>query len=188
MLLDTKQASLSRLSKFTYLKKYLKGEAAESIRGLECTDANYDEAVDVLQKRFGNKQIIIGSHMDDLTNLPVVTDNLDTRKLRNLYDKIEGNLRSLKGLGVQPDQYGSLFVPILIGKIPEPLTLHISRKFDSTVDVWKVDDVMKEFKKELEARERCSSGRPASKNEKTKKTEKKVDPSTIEALLTEYLS
>ena len=177
--IDSK-ATLSKVSKFTHLKKALVGDAVRSVHGLECTDANYDEAVDILKKRFGNKQIIISSHMDDLTNLTQVSDNQDTKKLRSLYDKIEGNLRSLKGLGIQPDQYGSLLVPILIGKIPDQLTLHISRKFDSTVDVWKVDDVMMEFKRELEARERCLT----SHNTKPKKAEKKVDPTMLEALLT----
>ena len=119
---------LSKVSKFTYLKKYVVGDAATAIRGLELTEANYDEAVDILRKRFGNKQVIIRKHMEDLTQMTGVTEERDTRKLRQLYDQIEGTLRSLKGLGVKPDQYGSLLIPILIGKIPDSLNLPISRR------------------------------------------------------------
>ena len=86
------KAKLSKVSKFTYLKKYLAGEAATSIRGLDITDANYDEAVEILRKRFGNKQVIIRSHMEDLTNLQSVTDERDTKRLRQLYDQIGGAL------------------------------------------------------------------------------------------------
>ena len=175
------KTKLSKVSKFTYLKKYLAGDAATSIRGLELTDANYDEAVAILKKRFGNKQVIIRSHMEDLTHLPGVTEEKDTKKLRHLYDQIEGSLRSLKGLGVKPDQYGSLLVPILIGKIPDSLNLHISRKFTSDIDVWKVDDVMKEFCNELEARERCVTSRF------TPKQKQKADPTTMEAMFTQWM-
>ena len=176
------KTKLSKVSKFTYLKKYLGGDAATSIRGLELTDANYDEAVAILKKRFGNKQVIIRKHMEDLTHLPGVTEERDTKKLRHLYDQIEGSLRSLKGLGVKPDQYGSLLVPILIGKIPDSLNLHISRKFTSDIDVWKVDDVMKEFCNELEARERCGSSKFIPKQKQ------KADPTTMEALFTQWLN
>ena len=93
--IDSK-ATLSKVSKFTHLKKALVGDPARSVRGLECTDANNDEAVDILKKLFGNKNIIISSHMDVLTNLTQVSTYHDTKRLRSLYDKIEGNFRSLE--------------------------------------------------------------------------------------------
>ena len=45
--------SLSDVDKFNYLRSYLESTAAD---GLSLTSANYAEAVDILKKRFGNKQ------------------------------------------------------------------------------------------------------------------------------------
>ena len=39
-------------------------------------------------------------------------------------------------------------------KIPNELNIDISRKFDALIDVWKINDLMKELKIEMEARER----------------------------------
>ena len=51
--------SLSSINKFNYLISLLESTAAEAIAGLTPTDANYEEAVSVLQRRFGNPQMII---------------------------------------------------------------------------------------------------------------------------------
>ena len=53
------KTKLSKTSKFTHRKKYLGGDAA-IIRGLEFTEANYDEAVAILKKRTGHHSQIYG--------------------------------------------------------------------------------------------------------------------------------
>ena len=63
--------------------------------------ANYQEAVDVLNQRFGNKQQIINSHMDSLLQLPAVTSLHDVQSIRQLYNKVESHIRGLKSLGVE---------------------------------------------------------------------------------------
>ena len=50
--------SLSGVDKFNYLYTLLEGTASEAISGLKLTSANYEEAIAVLKKRFGNKQQI----------------------------------------------------------------------------------------------------------------------------------
>ena len=65
--------SLSDIEKFNYLRSLLQGPALEAIAGLTLTAANYTEAVEVLQKRFGNKQQIIDKHMEILLNIEGVT-------------------------------------------------------------------------------------------------------------------
>ena len=94
---------LSKIEKFTYLRSYLSGEAENSINGLAATSENYDEAMAILEQRYGNKQVIVNSHMDALIKLPQVVNVKQTKKIRQLYDQIETNLRSLKSLGVQPE-------------------------------------------------------------------------------------
>ena len=53
-------ANLTKIDKFNYLKSLLEHSAAETIEGLQLTNANYDEAIKILKDRFGNQQIISG--------------------------------------------------------------------------------------------------------------------------------
>ena len=50
------------LTKFNYLNSLLEHSAAEAIAGLSLTSTNYDEAIAVLKKRFGNKQTNFQTH------------------------------------------------------------------------------------------------------------------------------
>ena len=150
-----KNEYLSDGEKFTYLRSYLSGEAARLIAGMSMTNNNFKEALDLMEKRFGNKQIIINSHMEALMKIYPVRYSDDTKGLRALYDRVEMNLRSLKGLGVSSDAYGCLLVPVLKAKLPSEVNLILSRKFDATNDIWKIDDMMGVLCEELEARERC---------------------------------
>ncbi len=47
---------LSAVKKFQYLNSYLKGAAADKIRGLAETPENYDEALDLLKETSGNEE------------------------------------------------------------------------------------------------------------------------------------
>ena len=53
--------------------------------------ANYKEVVDILCKRFSNKQVIITKHMGLLVNLEPVTSDHHLRGLHKLYDSIESH-------------------------------------------------------------------------------------------------
>ena len=52
-----------------YLRAKLEGEAEEVISGLTLTNANYEEAIKLLQKCFGQNKIIINAHYTKLMNL-----------------------------------------------------------------------------------------------------------------------
>ena len=65
--------TLSPVDKFNYLRGLLQRSALEAISGLALTDANYPEAVSILERRFGNKQQIISKHMDTLIHVEAVT-------------------------------------------------------------------------------------------------------------------
>jgi hypothetical protein len=74
--------NLSNIDKFNYLHSLLGKSAAEAISGLKIPSANYQEAIDVLDKRFGNQQQIVNAHMNALLNLPNVTNVDDLKALR----------------------------------------------------------------------------------------------------------
>ena len=150
-----KNESLSAIDKFNYLISRLERSAAEAISDLTLTASNYDEAIEILKGRFGNKQQIINRHMEILLNLDTVTSHLNMRSLRKLHDTVESNFRSLKSLGVPRETYGGLLSSILMIKLPQEFRLVITREMGN--DDWQLDQLLAIFKRELEARERAGA-------------------------------
>ena len=146
-------SELTDIDKFNYLRSLLEHSALEAISGLTLSSVNYEEAVAILKKRFGNKQNQITKHMEALLGLEAVTSPRDLKNLRQLYDAVESHVRCLKSLGVTSSSYGSLLSSILMKKIPSELCLIISR--ETVKESWDLDSMMKVFEQELEARERA---------------------------------
>ena len=103
-----KNRSLSNIEKFNYLRSMLQGPALDAIAGLTLTDANYNEAIQVLTSRFGNKQLIIDRYMEVLLSVEAVVSDSNLRALRHLYDTVEAQVRGLNSMGVKPETYGAL--------------------------------------------------------------------------------
>lgn len=105
--------NLTKTNKFSYLRSYLTGIAANVVAGLPLTEASYDNAIQLLQNRFGRKDLVINAHMTKLLNLNPVKNASDKKALRYLYDNCEIQIRSLASMGIF-DTYGSLLCPILM--------------------------------------------------------------------------
>ena len=103
--------NLKNIEKFNYLHSYLDGEAFRTIQGIKLIDKTYPEAQEVLRKRYDNKQRIILAHMNELLNIKKVERDRDLRGLRRLYDYTESHVRSLQGLDIEDNNYGSLLTP-----------------------------------------------------------------------------
>ncbi len=123
-----------------------------SISGLTLTAANYDEAVQVLKKRFGNRRQIIDKHMDALLKIEGVVSQHNVKGLRHLYDQVESHVQGLKSLGMSPESYGSLLASVFVSKLPQEIQLIITRKTGS--DDWDLLVLMELVEGEFEARER----------------------------------
>ena len=54
--------------------------------------------------------------MEALCNIPSVGSIENVKLLRQLYDKVESHVRSLKSLGVDSGSYGNLMISILMNK------------------------------------------------------------------------
>ena len=146
--------SLKKVIKFTYLKSYLTGPARAAIDGISLVEANYDEAVQILHERFGNKQLLISTNIGKLINLPVVCANDSVEKLRDMYNKIEFCVRNLKTLEVSKEQYASVLVSLVMSKIPEDIRLVITRVMPLNEE-WDTEQFLDVFRKEVESRELC---------------------------------
>ena len=73
---------------------YLDGSAKQAVGGFPVTNEAYGEAFTLLKNRYGNSQRIILSQMNNLIKLEKVV-NSNVKELRNLFDRIEGNVRAL---------------------------------------------------------------------------------------------
>ncbi|KAM7297209.1 uncharacterized protein ISCGN_022362 [Ixodes scapularis] len=99
--------SVPRCQKFHYLRTLVTGPAAAAIAGLQATDACYDDAIEILSGRFGDRRRIEQDHLAKLRTLPSVSSSNDTRCLRRIYDHLQINIRGLKALGVGSDTYST---------------------------------------------------------------------------------
>ena len=154
-----KNRSLSNIEKFNYLRSMLQGPALDAIAGLTLTDANYNEAIQVLTSRFGNKQLIIDRYMEVLLSVEAVVSDSNLRALRHLYDTVEAQVRGLNSMGVKPETYGALLSSVMLGKLPQEVRLLLSRKMGDGDR--KLDDMMKLLLGELQARERAAASNVA---------------------------
>ena len=148
-----KNTNLSDIDKFNYLHSLLENTAANAISGLTLTSGNYNEAIVILKKRFGNKQLAINNHEDVLLNLDPVTSIYDLKGLRSLYDTVKSHIRALKSLGIPSQLYGGLLCSMLMNKLPRDLHILMSR--DIKNDNWDLDRLLGLLEAEVEARERA---------------------------------
>ena len=153
-------SQLNKVTKFNYLRSLLEGDASAVISGLLLTADNYDEAVGLLRSRYGNKQVLISSHIDNLLSLKPVPSSSDVKRLRELHDIIEINVRNLKNLEVESTHYGTILVSIVMSKLPDDIKLINSRfmsptSFEENEKEWRIDELMKFLEREIESREMC---------------------------------
>ena len=73
--------AVSKIDKMNYLRSLLQGSALNAIQGLGLSSQNYDDAIDILQGRFGTKMVVISSHTDALMKLKNVKTIGDTKGL-----------------------------------------------------------------------------------------------------------
>ena len=83
----------------------LDGPAAATIAGLALSSASYSIAVKLLHERFGNRQLVINSHMESLLKLSCVSSMVDIKRIRMVYDMIESSVRTLQNLGISAKMY-----------------------------------------------------------------------------------
>ena len=78
----------SKIEKFSYLKTFLNESA------LTLTTENYDEAVKILEERFGNTQILMSAFVLQFVSLPKIKSANDVSRFTKLFDKVENSVRN----------------------------------------------------------------------------------------------
>ena len=155
-----KNESITAVDKLNYLVNLLEGPAYRAVSGLELTEQNYLNAVEILKSRFGNKQQIISMHMQALLGLQNCP-NENAKQLRFIYDSINVHVRGLEALGMSSASYGILLVPIIMARMPREITLHVARK--TTEEVWPIKEILDIVRREIEARELSDNIKPVER-------------------------
>ena len=137
----------------TYLRSYLRGSASNAIAALALTNDNYQTALDLLNERYDNKQLLISTHMKNFLKLEQVKDIKNIDALRQVLDNITIQKRSLENLDITANMYGPLLIPVILSKLPDELNLILSREFNDK-DCWDITPVLDILKKEIKAREK----------------------------------
>ena len=91
--------TLSKCETFNYLRSFLERDALHAVSGMSLTNQNYDKALDLMKERYGNTQLIISCHMNELLKLRRINSDNEVAKIRKFYDDIESNVRSLQKFG-----------------------------------------------------------------------------------------
>ena len=144
---------LKYIEKVNYLYSYFEGEAFRTIQDIKLTDKNYPQALEVLRRRYSNKQRIISAHMNELLNMKKVERDRDLQGLRRLNDDIESHVRSLRSLDVDDDNYGSLLTPMIMERLPHQFKLTINRQVVD--DTWDLTQLLCLIWDKFKARENC---------------------------------
>uniref|UniRef100_A0A0M3HS13 CCHC-type domain-containing protein n=1 Tax=Ascaris lumbricoides TaxID=6252 RepID=A0A0M3HS13_ASCLU len=108
---------IADVTKFIHLLATLQGRAKAALEGLPVTNASYAEAVDILQRRFGDKNVVRRALYVQIQNLPRCDKGVDSvGRLTQALDKI---CRQLRALGEDPDH------PAIILSIQQKLSPHV---------------------------------------------------------------
>ena len=125
----------------------LTGEAARAIEGLQLTNANYSEALDILQERFGKPHKVIAAYMIAMWELP--KPNTTMNSFKEFHGRMESYIRGLHSLGKTEDSYGDLLVPIIFEKLPGRVKTQITREHGDSA--WTLGELKAALYKEIQA-------------------------------------
>ena len=70
--------------------------------------------------------------MNDLLDLKQIANLKYVSELRDLFDTIETQIRSLENLNIDSAMYGPFLIPVLQRKVPSELNLILIREFSRT--------------------------------------------------------
>ena len=143
-------SDLSGSEKLSYLFKYLNDSSVKPILGIRIRDENFEVAWTKLKEKFGDPQVAIFAHFEELFKLPSARDNPSV-KLEDIYDECEKHIRCLVALGVEEDKFGIVFTPLILSKLPRNIRTQLHRNKGSKP--WDLSILRSLMKEELDALE-----------------------------------
>ncbi|XP_059047803.1 uncharacterized protein LOC131843205 [Achroia grisella] len=118
-----RNSALMDVQKLHYLKSSLSGEAATLLKHIPISEANYEDAWVILQKRYNNKRFIVTSILKRLlSQKSLSTESAGT--IKNLLDTTNECLSALNNIGVYTLSWDAILVHLTVTKLdPESIRL-----------------------------------------------------------------
>ena len=114
-LVDSK-VDMTNVEKLSYLKLFLKGDAAQIVSSLLVADANYDIAKRKLEERYNNKRSIVKAHLAAIHALPAI-NRYSSVDLRKLLEPTNEHVQALEALMLPDNQWDAILVYWLLEKL-----------------------------------------------------------------------
>ena len=118
--------ALPVVSKFTYLRSLLDGEAKQAIEGLSIINDHYKTACSILKERYRHNERIICIHIQELLNISIPS-KCRLSMLWSLNDTLQAHMRTLDSLRIKGDQYGIILTPLVLSRLPVEMRLEWAR-------------------------------------------------------------
>ncbi|XP_046143144.1 uncharacterized protein LOC123988150 [Osmia bicornis bicornis] len=107
---------LADASKLQYLKNCLKGTAAELVKDVTTTNANYTTTWQALKARFHNPRLVVNNHLKRLMDMPYLKKE-SAIELRSFADEAQRIVRALTNLQMPVSHWDVWFVYLLAARL-----------------------------------------------------------------------
>ena len=118
---------LTKTQKMSYLKASVRESADKAIDGMFFTSTMYEEAIKRLTRRFGNTELILKPPINELLELPALTDE-NTSSLRTSVDTIHNIIRILKSYDHRAGLKAAANMQLVISRLPPVIAERWSRR------------------------------------------------------------
>lgn len=85
--------------------------------GYLLSEANYQNACELLEQLYGRKERLISAHLQVLLNIVVLDSSTGTGELWTLQDTMLTYVRSLEGLGINGERYSIVLTPTVASTV-----------------------------------------------------------------------
>ena len=146
----------------------LRGEAKNSVSGIQLSNENYQVAVELLKERYGDKQAVVTSNYTELTNLKQAPNN--PKGLRKMHNDVEKHLRKSRKEGACKHLNKTLtktfFISVITSKLPKDIVIQLEIQKGARAP-WTVRELRERFNEYIVARERAELHVSATKSKRT---------------------
>ena len=122
--------------------------------------------------RFGNKRLAIFIHFTKMLNMEALKSH-DATKLQSFFDEFECHIRSLVALDMDESDFGMVFAPILLHKLPQHVQMDLHRRLGE--DVWDLDRQRTVLREEIRLRKMSCWGSQEASTSKNDPVKPRMD-------------
>uniref|UniRef100_A0A1I7WH65 Retrotrans_gag domain-containing protein n=1 Tax=Heterorhabditis bacteriophora TaxID=37862 RepID=A0A1I7WH65_HETBA len=127
----------SPVEKFIYLTNCLTGRAANAIRGIKIIPDNYQQAIEIIRNKFGNKTNNEASIVQQLER--VKSADYSSSNCRQVFENIQTLIQQLKSLGRDiTEDDDPLWKQLIYKKFPASIRKKVFLKMQENNNIWKV--------------------------------------------------